>query len=339
MKVLVTGGLGYIGSHTATVLINQGHELAIVDDLSNSSEDVLDAIGRTTGVKPKFWRHDILNLEGLERVFEAFRPDGVIHFAAYKSVPESIRDPLAYWENNVQGTLCLLKCMDKYHASRFVFSSTAAVYGIPTELPVTELTETKPINPYGQTKLAAEQLIASFIATRSNMRGVILRYFNPVGAHPAGFLGEVVKEQSHNLVAQIVRVLKKEQEALSVFGKDFPTRDGTGVRDYIHIMDLAEAHVEALEASKKTSKLLVYNVGTGHGYSVIDIVTRFEAAMGSRVPLRFEQRRIGDPAEVYASGERLKADTRWRPRRSLSDMCLSVLQWEDLKESGPASDL
>lgn len=321
-KILVTGGTGYIGSHTCVELISAGFEIVILDNLSNSNLSILDKIQQITGVKPKFYRCDILDTAALEDIFkEEGDISGVIHFAALKAVGESVEKPLEYYENNVTGTLNLLKVMKKFSCNHIVFSSSATVYGMNNRVPFTESMETSATNPYGYTKVANERFLMDIAAVNPEFSPAILRYFNPIGAHESGLIGEDPNGIPNNLLPYIMQVAVGKLEKLHVFGQDYDTVDGTGVRDYIHVVDLAKGHVAAIEHIFKNKGILLVNLGTGTGSSVLDVVKATEKACGKSIPLEFSPRRAGDIATCYAKTEYAKEVLGWEAKKTLDEMC------------------
>ena len=323
MKVLLTGGAGYIGSHTAVELLNEGYELVIIDDFSNSKPEVLEAIRKITGKDFKFYEIDYLDRAKLEKVFEENTIDAVINFAGYKAVGESVQKPLEYYTNNVSGCLVLLDTMRKYNVRKFIFSSSATVYGDPKVIPITESCEVGgTTNPYGTTKLFIEKILMDLYKSDNAWDICILRYFNPVGSHESGLIGEEPQGIPNNLMPYIVRVASGELKELSVFGNDYDTPDGTGVRDYIHVVDLAKGHVAALNKLEQENEgLSIYNLGTGHGYSVLDMVHAFENATGKKVPYKIAPRRAGDIATCYADPTKAKKELGWVAEKEIEDMC------------------
>ena len=323
MKILLTGGAGYIGSHTAVELLKQGNELVIIDDFSNSNSKALDAIKEITGKDFKFYEMDYKDREKLEKVFEENKIDAVINFAGFKAVGESVKKPLEYYTNNVTGALVLLDTMKKYNCKKFVFSSSATIYGDPEKVPLTEDCRVGGTsNPYGRTKLMIEYILKDLYTSDNSWDICILRYFNPVGNHESGLIGEEPRGIPNNLMPYIVRVASGKLEQLSVFGNDYNTHDGTGVRDYIHVVDLAKGHVKALEKlEKECNGLFIYNLGTGVGYSVLDIVNAFEKATGQKINYKITERRPGDIAECYADPKKAKEELDWFAEKSLEDMC------------------
>jgi len=328
MNVLLTGGMGYIGSHTAVVLLRAGHQIVLYDNLSNSSDRVLEKLAKITSQLIPFVKGDVRDTELLKATLAAHEIDAVIHFAGLKAVGESVEKPVEYYANNVQGTISLLQAMQSVDIKTLVFSSSATVYGKPKYLPYDESHPTNAINPYGRTKLLAEQLIADLASSDPRWRIAVLRYFNPVGAHESGLIGEDPKGVPNNLMPYIAQVADGRLPLLNVFGNDYPTVDGTGVRDYIHVMDLAEGHLTALQCLQSVAGLHVYNLGTGQGHSVLEVVRAFEAASGRKVPLQFVDRRPGDLPEYYASAAKAGELLGWRASRTLADMCVSTWSWQ-----------
>lgn len=323
MAILVTGGTGFIGSHTSVELIQSGYDIVIADNLSNSSADVVDKIEQITGTRPKFYQIDIRDVEKLEKVFEENKIEAVIHFAAFKSVGESVKMPLAYYENNIAGTLTLCKTMQKYNCKKIIFSSSATVYGAPKSVPIKEDFPLSTTNPYGSTKLMMEMILKDLYVADNDWSVVLLRYFNPVGAHESGLIGELPKGIPNNLMPFITQVGIGKLKELNVFGNDYPTRDGTGVRDYIHVVDLARGHVKAINKASKETGVLIYNLGTGIGYSVLEMVKAFEKANGIEIPYVIKPRRPGDIAECYADSQKALDELGWKAEHTLEDMCRS----------------
>ena len=323
MAILVTGGAGYIGSHTVVELLNSGKEVVILDNFSNSKQNVLDKIKEITNKDFKFYEIDYLDRKSLEKIFEENEIESVINFAGYKAVGESVKKPLEYYENNVSGAIILLETMKKYNVKKFIFSSSATVYGEPERIPITENCKTGgTTNPYGTTKLFIEQILQDLYKSDNSWDIAILRYFNPVGAHESGLIGEEPQGIPNNLMPYIVRVASGELEQLSVFGNDYETHDGTGVRDYIHVVDLAKGHIKALEKlEKEESGIYTYNLGTGVGYSVLDMVKAFEEATGKKVKYKIVERRPGDIAICYSNPEKAKKELGWEATKTLKDMC------------------
>ncbi len=323
MAVLLPGGAGYIGSHTAVELLNSGKEIVIIDNFSNSKAEVLEKIKKITGKDFKFYEMDYRDKEKLEKVFTENDIEAVLNFAGYKAVGESVQKPIEYYDNNINGALALLEVMKKHNVKKFIFSSSATVYGDPEVIPITEECKTGgTTNPYGTTKLFIEQILKDTYASDNTWDICILRYFNPVGAHESGLIGEEPQGIPNNLMPYVVRVAAGILPQLSVFGNDYNTPDGTGVRDYIHVVDLAKGHVLALNKLEKENKgLFIYNLGTGTGYSVLDMVKAFEKATGKEVPYKIAPRRSGDIATCYANPKKAKEELGWEATKTLEDMC------------------
>ena len=333
MAILLPGGAGYIGSHTAVELLNSGKEIIIVDNFSNSKPDVIDKIKKITGKDFKFYELDYLNREKLEKVFKENKIDAVLNFAGFKAVGESVEKPLEYYHNNITGCLILLETMRKYNVKKFIFSSSATVYGEPEKIPLTEECRTGgTTNPYGTSKLFIEQILKDLYKSDNTWDICILRYFNPVGAHESGLIGEEPKGVPNNLMPYVARVAAGTLKELSVFGNDYDTPDGTGVRDYIHVVDLAKGHVCALEKLDKEQKgLFIYNLGTGKGYSVLDMVKAFEKSTGRKVPYKIVERREGDIATCYADPKKAREELGWVASKTLDDMCRD--SWNYIEKS------
>lgn len=323
MAVLVTGGAGFIGSHTAVELLEAGKEIVIIDNFSNSKPEALEAIKKITGKDFKFYEADYTDRTALEKIFEENNIDSVINFAGYKAVGESVQKPIEYYTNNVSGALILLDTMRKYGVKKFIFSSSATVYGDPEIIPITEDCKTGgTTNPYGTSKLFIEQILMDLYKSDNTWDIAILRYFNPVGAHKSGLIGEEPKGIPNNLMPYIARVAAGALKELSVFGNDYNTHDGTGVRDYIHVVDLAKGHIKALEKlEKENTGLYIYNLGTGTGYSVLDMVNSFKKATGKDVPYKIVDRRPGDIATCYSNPEKAKNELGWVAELGIEDMC------------------
>ncbi len=324
MAILLPGGAGYIGSHTAVELLNKGREIVIIDNFSNSNPTILEKIKKITGKDFKFYEMDYLNKAELEKVFEENKIDAVMNFAGFKAVGESVKKPLEYYKNNISGALVLLETMRKYNCKKFIFSSSATVYGEPERIPLTEDCKTGgTTNPYGTTKLFIEQILKDLYVSDNSWNICILRYFNPVGAHESGLIGEEPQGIPNNLMPYVVRVAAGKLEQLSVFGNDYETHDGTGVRDYIHVVDLAKGHIKALEKLEKEKEgLFIYNLGTGVGYSVLDMVKAFEEATGKKVNYKIVDRRPGDIATCYADPKKAEEELGWKAEKNLKDMCM-----------------
>ena len=336
MSILITGGTGFIGSHTVVELIEAGETPIIVDNLCNSKEIVLDRIQTITGVRPKFYKADLCDAEALDRVFaENSDIESVIHFAGLKAVGESVAIPATYYFNNLVSTLNLCEAMKKYGVGIIVFSSSATVYGDPAEIPIKETTPLGiTTNPYGETKKMIERILADIQKANKTWSVSILRYFNPVGAHKSGLMGEDPKGIPNNLFPYVTQVATGRREFLSIFGSDYDTHDGTGVRDYIHVVDLAKAHLCALRRARTVHAVEHFNVGTGHGYSVLDIVKAFEAATGRAVPYKLVDRRPGDVATCYADASKAKEILGWQAEYDMVDMCRDADNWQTKNPDG-----
>ncbi len=334
MRVLVTGGAGYIGSHTCLELLAAGHQVVVVDNLANSKEEALCRVQELAGRSLAFERADIRDRSLLAEVFARHTVDAVIHFAGLKAVGESVREPLRYYETNVAGTVALAETMAAAGVRLLVFSSSATVYGDPATVPIREDFPLGPTNPYGRSKGMVEQVLADLAATDPDWRIALLRYFNPVGAHPSGRIGEDPNGIPNNLMPFIAQVAVGRLPELAVFGDDYPTPDGTGVRDYIHVVDLAAGHLKALERLARSPGLSIYNLGTGRGYSVLEVVRAFEAASGRPVPYRIAPRRPGDIAACYADPARAEAELGWRAERGIEAMCRDAWRWQAANPAG-----
>jgi UDP-glucose 4-epimerase len=334
MNLLLTGGTGYIGSHTAVVLAEAGHRVVLFDNLSNSQIGVVDRLETILGQRPIFVQGDIRDASLLERVLNDHAIEAVVHFAGLKAVGESVTQPLAYYHNNVYGSLCLLQAMQKAYVKRLVFSSSATVYGQPVYLPYDELHPISPTNPYGHNKAQVERILADLADSDPDWRIASLRYFNPVGAHESGLIGENPNGIPNNLMPFIARVAAGTLPELAVYGGDYPTLDGTGVRDYIHVMDLADGHLAALEfLEHQPTPMEIFNIGTGKGVSVLEMVAAFEAASGVRIPYKIVDRRPGDIAEFYADSSKAMACFPWLAKRDLPLMCESAWRFQSQIES------
>jgi UDP-glucose 4-epimerase len=333
-RVLVTGGTGYIGSHLCVALIEQGIEPVIVDNLSNSNLVPLDRIASITGFCPVFYEADVRDASAVQRILREHQFDAVIHFAGLKAVGESVQKPLEYYRNNVEGTLRLCEALDGAGVRQLIFSSSATIYGVPDRLPIPETASIRPTNPYGQTKAVTEQMLADLHTANPGWRIGILRYFNPVGAHESGLIGEDPVGIPSNLIPYIAQVAIGQLPQLQVFGNDYPTRDGTGVRDYIHVVDLARGHLAALDTLMKSNGhyanggILIANLGTGQGYSVLEVVRTFGEASGRKVPYEIVARRPGDIAECYADPSRAAKLLGWQAERGLEQMCQDAWRWQ-----------
>lgn len=334
MTILVTGGAGYIGTHTVVELLNAGNDVIVLDNLSNSSIEALNRVERITGKSVTFYQGDILNKALLQKVFNDHAIDSVIHFAGLKAVGESVEKPLKYYENNVTGTLILCQVMAEFKVKNLVFSSSATVYGDPASLPITEDFPTGATNPYGQSKLMVEHILADVHNADPSWNIARLRYFNPVGAHASGLIGEDPNDIPNNLMPFIAQVAVGKRTALSVFGNDYPTHDGTGVRDYIHVVDLANGHLKALAKLATKPGLVTYNLGTGQGYSVLDMVKAFEKACGNTIAYQIAPRRPGDIAACYADPTHAREDLGWQATHTLEDMANSSWHWQSTNPNG-----
>lgn len=334
MAVLVSGGMGYIGSHTTVELLNAGFDVVIADDLSNSKELVKDRIEKITGKTTKFYNVDLTNEVEAEKVFLENDIDSVIHFAAFKAVGESVEKPLEYYYNNITSALVMLRLMRKYNCKNFVFSSSATVYGDAKVVPITEDSPLSATNPYGRTKLMIEDMLRDIAKADPTLNIAILRYFNPVGAHKSGTIGEDPNGIPNNLMPYITKVAVGELKKLRVFGNDYPTHDGTGVRDYIHVVDLANGHVKALERLKTNPGLVTYNLGTGNGYSVLDVVNAFAEASGRDIPYEIVDRRPGDIATCYADPKLANEELGWSAERGIKEMCEDSWKWQSNNPKG-----
>lgn len=335
MAILVTGGTGYIGSHTVVELLSAGEEVIIIDNLSNSKALVVDRIERITGKRPEFIKCDLLDREALDEVF-ATHPeiDSVIHFAGLKAVGESCRMPVTYYHNNITGTLNLLFCMEAHNVNRIVFSSSATVYGVPKSVPISEDFPTSTTNPYGETKLMIERILKDACEANPNLSACVLRYFNPIGAHESGIIGEDPRGIPNNLLPYITRVAVGKLPCLNVFGDDYDTHDGTGVRDYIHVVDLALAHIKAVKYTESLRGIDCINIGTGKGYSVFDIVNAFSKVWGEPIKYKVVERRPGDIAECYANPDKAYRVLGWRAERDLAKMCEDSARWVRMNPDG-----
>jgi len=334
MKVLLTGGAGYIGSHTAVELIEAGYDVVIVDDFSNSNPKVLERLNQITGKEIQCYEMNVADENGLEKIFQENKIDAVIHFAGYKAVGESVSKPLEYYENNLETTFNLLHKMKKYGVKNLVFSSSATVYGVPEKVPLQEDMPTWCTNPYGWTKFMNERILMDVSKAMPEMGIVLLRYFNPIGAHSSGLIGENPNGIPNNLMPYISQVAVGKLEKLNVFGNDYETKDGTGVRDYIHVVDLARGHVKAIEFAKENSGIEIFNLGTGVGYSVLEMVEAFEKVNKVSVPYQIVERRPGDIAICYADSKKAKEKLGWTAEKNLEDMCKDTWNWQSKNPSG-----
>lgn len=334
MKVLVTGGAGYIASHTNLELLNSGYEVVAIDNLSNSCKESIYRVEKLTGKKIKFYENDILDKEALIKIFEEEKIDAVIHFAGLKAVGESCRIPLQYYKNNVTGTVNLLEVMEMYNVKNLVFSSSATVYGDPKTVPITEDFPLSATNPYGRTKLMIEEILRDLHAADNEWNIAILRYFNPIGAHESGEIGEDPNGIPNNLVPYIAKVAMGILDKINVFGNDYDTPDGTGVRDYIHVVDLAIGHIKAIEKLKENPGLVTYNLGTGRGYSVLEIIHNYEKACNKKLPYVITDRRPGDIAVSYADPTKANRELGWKAERDIEQMCRDSYNWQSKNPNG-----
>jgi len=333
MRIFLTGGAGYIGSHTYLHLVEAGHTVAIFDNFVNASPTVIERLEELSGKPVPLFNGDIRDKDDVGAALSAFKPDSVIHFAGLKSVSESVEKPFEYYATNMIGTYVLLKEMDDRNIKNIVFSSTAVVYGVTDDLPVTVDHALGPISPYGSTKAAAERLIQDVVAKGSDWSAVILRYFNPVGAHKSGMIGENPNGVPNNLMPYVSQVAVGLRPHVNVFGTDFETKDGTGVRDYIHVLDLASGHLAAVEALS-AGEAKIYNLGTGVGYSVLDVVNGYSKACGKELPYQAQPRRAGDAAEYYSDPSKALNEMGWRAVHSLDEMCADSWKWQSLNPNG-----
>ena len=327
MSILITGGTGYIGSHTCVEFIEKGFDPVVMDNLCNSKAEVIDHVAAITGVRPKFYKADLLDPAALEKIFAENDIDTVIHFAGLKAVGESVEKPLEYYRNNIVGTLDLLDAMRKHNCFKIVFSSSATVYGKPKSVPIKEDFPLSTTNPYGTTKLYIERILSDLCVADKRFSVALLRYFNPIGAHESGLIGDNPNGIPNNLMPYITRVAKGVLPHLNVFGNDYETHDGTGVRDYIHVLDLAAGHYSALKCLDEPG-VHIYNLGTGQGYSVLDIINAFERVNGVKIPYIIAPRRAGDIAECFADATKAEFELGWKARRGLDEMCKSAWEFE-----------
>ncbi|AMB96194.1 UDP-glucose 4-epimerase GalE [Aerococcus urinae] len=334
MSILVTGGAGYIGSHTVIELINSGYDVVIVDDFSNSKPTVLDRIEKIAGKRPTFYEANILDGDALRQIFEKESIDAVIHYAAFKAVGESVEKPIDYYHNNMGGLLQVLKVMKEFGVKEFVYSSSATVYGMNNVSPLTEDLPTSATNPYGYSKVMGEQILKDTYKAHPDWSIMILRYFNPIGAHESGLIGEDPQGVPNNIMPYITQVAIGKLEKLHVFGNDYDTHDGTGVRDYLHVVDLAKGHVAAIDYANKHQGLEIVNLGTGQGYSVLDLVNTFQEVNHVDLPYVIDERRAGDVAECYADPSYAKELLGWEAEEDLADMCRDSWHWQETCPNG-----
>ncbi len=334
MNVLVTGGAGFIGSHTVVELLNEGYGVIVVDNLCNANKEALNRIEKITGKKVTFYETDVRDAAEMENIFATHKIDWVIHFAGLKAVGESVAKPIEYYDNNLISTLVLVETMKKFGVKNIVFSSSATVYGDPAELPLKETSIMNPTtNPYGTSKVMQEQILKDLCVANKEWNVVLLRYFNPVGAHESGLIGEDPKGIPNNLMPYVAQVASGKLKEIGVFGNDYPTLDGTGVRDYIHVVDLARGHVAAIKHLKNAG-VHIYNLGTGNGYSVLDMIKAFGKACGKQLPYQIKPRRAGDIATCYASAEKAAKDLDWKAEYDLEKMCVDQWNWQKNNPNG-----
>ncbi|MFB4168883.1 UDP-glucose 4-epimerase GalE [Virgibacillus sp. JSM 102003] len=334
MAILVTGGAGYIGSHTCVELLNEGYEIIVLDNLSNSNDEALRRVKEITGKQFKAYNADLLDKEHVTEVFSENKIDSVIHFAGLKAVGESVTNPLRYYQNNITGTITLCEVMQQYGVKKLVFSSSATVYGASGNVPITEEARMEATNPYGRTKQMIEEVLRDVYRSDNEWSIAILRYFNPIGAHKSGRIGEDPNGIPNNLMPYIAQVAVGKRQQLNVFGNDYPTRDGTGVRDYIHVVDLAAGHIKALKKIQSADGVDAYNLGTGKGYSVLEMINAFERATNQTVPYQIEERRPGDAAICYANPSKARKQLGWQPTRDIDAMCEDTWRWQSNNPNG-----
>lgn len=335
MRILVTGGAGYIGSHTCVELLNAGYEVVILDNLYNSSKKAVDRIEEITGKNVTFYENDMLDADAMENLFSKEKIDCVIHFAGLKAVGESVAKPLEYYKNNIQGTLTLVEAMRNHGCKNIIFSSSATVYGDPAFVPITEeCPKGTPTNPYGWTKSMLEQILSDLHTADEEWNVILLRYFNPIGAHKSGMIGEDPKGIPNNLLPYVAQVAIGKLECVGVFGNDYDTPDGTGVRDYIHVVDLANGHVKAIDKVKENPGVKIYNLGTGNGYSVLDVIKAFSKACGHDVPYQIKPRRAGDIATCYSDASLAKKELGWEAQYGIEEMCADSWKWQSMNPNG-----
>ena len=334
MNILVTGGAGYIGSHTCVELLEADHDIIVVDNLSNSKEESLNRVMKITNKRLEFHKVDLLDRNALNSIFKSHNIDAVIHFAGLKAVGESVAIPLQYYHNNITGTLTLCEVMEENNVRHMVFSSSATVYGDPHKVPITEDFPLSATNPYGRTKLMIEEILKDLHTSNDNWNIVLLRYFNPVGAHSSGLIGEDPNGIPNNLLPYISQVAIGKLSQVSVFGTDYPTKDGTGVRDYIHVVDLAKGHVKALDSISSKSGVSIYNLGTGQGYSVLEMIEAFKKASARNIPYETVDRRPGDIASCYADPSKAEEELGWSAEKNIEQMCEDAWRWQTNNPDG-----
>lgn len=332
--ILVSGGAGYIGTHTCLQLLQAGYDVTIVDNLCNSSKEAVRRLEKLAGSSVTFFETDVRDQENLERIFQARVVDAVIHFAGLKAVGESVQKPLLYYENNLGSTLALLQAMARSGVKQLVFSSSATVYGNPETVPIREDARVQPTNPYGQTKAMIEQMLQDLAGSKEGWQIILLRYFNPIGAHQSGEIGEDPTGTPNNLVPFVAQVAVGKQPEVKIFGNDYPTPDGTGVRDYIHVLDLAKGHLAALSHMPAPNSAAIYNLGTGHGASVLEVIKSFEKACGKNLPCSFVGRRPGDIATCYADPSKANKELEWHASLTLDDACRDAWKWQSQNPDG-----
>ena len=334
MKILVTGGSGYIGSHTVLELLEAGYETVVLDNLCNSSEESLKRVEKITGKKAVFYKADIRDQAAMDKIFAKEKPEAVIHFAGLKAVGESVQKPLMYYDNNIAGTVTLLNAMKEHGCKKIVFSSSATVYGKPASVPIREDFPLSVTNPYGRTKLMIEEILGDVYTADNSWDIILLRYFNPIGAHESGLIGEDPEGIPNNLLPYVAKVAVGRLEKVNVFGNDYDTPDGTGVRDYIHVVDLARGHVKAIEKIAQNPGLKIYNLGTGNGYSVLDIIHAFSKACGHDIPYVIGPRRAGDIDMCYADPQKAYEELNWKAEYDLNKMCEDTWRWQSHNPDG-----
>ena len=335
MRILVTGGAGYIGSHTCVELLNEGYEVVVVDNLYNASQKSLERVQEITGKTLTFYQADLLDQPAIDKILDQEKVDAVIHFAGYKAVGESVAKPIEYYHNNITGTLLLCDSMRRHNVKNIIFSSSATVYGDPLMIPISEeCPKQNPTNPYGQTKTMLEQVLMDIQKSDPEWNVILLRYFNPIGAHKSGMIGEDPKGIPNNLLPYVAQVAIGKLPSVGVFGNDYDTPDGTGVRDYIHVVDLAKGHVKALEKFKEAKTVRIYNLGTGHGYSVLQVIDAFGKACGKEIPYVIKPRRPGDIATCYCAPEKARKELGWTAEYGIEEMCADSWRWQSQNPDG-----
>lgn len=334
MKILVTGGAGYIGSHACLELLQSGYEIVIIDNLSNSSQESLNRIKKISSKNFLFYEADLRDKSKIEKIFKNHQIQSVMHFAGFKSVNESISEPIKYYENNVGGTLILLEVMNKYNCKELIFSSSASVYGKPERIPVNENCKLSPINPYGRSKLVIENILRDLFLSDKSWKIALLRYFNPVGAHESGLLGECAIDIPSNLMPLITQVATGKLKTLNIYGNDYNTKDGTGVRDYIHVVDLVNGHLKALNVLRSASEIIIANLGTGKGYSVFEVLRAFERVSGKKIPFTIKERRAGDSDICYTDNSHALKIMNWKAEYGIFKMCEDAWRWQCQNPNG-----